>query len=45
MVPTPSDSEKKLCPIAAAMADGVILLKSGRSRYSAPAAEPGSVSE
>ena len=32
MVPTPSESEKKLCPIAAATAEGVILLKSGFTR-------------
>ena len=45
MVPTPSESEKKLCPMAAATADGVILLKSGFSMYDTPGAEPGSVRE
>ena len=43
MVPTPSESEKKLWPMAAATPEGVILLKSGFTRYSTPAEEPGSI--
>ena len=45
MVPTPSDREKKDCPIAEVMHLPSILEKSGFSIYCRPSAEPGRLTE
>ena len=45
MVPTPSESEKKAWPRAAAPASALSLEKSGLSRYATPLADPGRVRE